>query len=216
MRSRLLPFWRLALFGMLLLAVFVVTRLTGTAPSASKIERWGSDLGAIGPPVFVLLGIGLSCMFIPFPLIGGAAGALFGVAGGTAVAMVIAVCAAVTQMTIARTIGAPPVAVAGRRAAIDRFLESRGAVAVFYTRLVPGLPYVPLNYAAGTTTLRRRDMALGTAIAAGPRCFAYAALGGSLDNLDRPEAKVAVAVLVAMALVGLLAARYRLPGGRRG
>jgi hypothetical protein len=57
-------------------------------------------------------------------------------------------------------------------------------------------------------------MALGTGVAAGPRCFAYAALGGSLDNLDRPEAKVAVAVLVAMALIGLLAARYRLPGGR--
>jgi uncharacterized membrane protein YdjX (TVP38/TMEM64 family) len=128
---------------------------------------------------------------------------------------VIAVLAAVAQMSIARTLGAPPVAVAGRRAAVDRFLAGRGAMTVFYTRLVPGLPYVPVNYAAGTTALRRRDMALGTGVAAGPRCFAYAALGGSLDNLDRPEAKVAVAVLVAMALIGLLAARYRLPGGRR-
>ena len=40
-----------------------------------------------------------------------------------------------------------------------------------------------------------------------PRTFAYVALGGSLGNLDSPEALAALAVLVAMALGGALLAR---------
>ncbi len=50
-------------------------------------------------------------------------------------------------------------------------------------------------------------MAAGTAVGALPRTFAYVALGGSLDDLSRPEAKVAIAVLVVMAVVGILAGR---------
>lgn len=204
------PYWRLAAFAATLAAVFVATRASGWTPDVDEIQDWGDGLGVAGPPLFVLLGTALSCILVPFPLLCGAAGALFGVAGGTAVAVVLCVVCAVTQMSITRALGAPPVSIGGRRAALDRFLATRGAMAVFYARLVPAVPFVPVNYAAGTTSLRRRDMGLGTGLAGAPRCFAYAALGGSISNLGRPEAKIAVAVLVAMAVIGLLAARYRL------
>jgi uncharacterized membrane protein YdjX (TVP38/TMEM64 family) len=46
-----------------------------------------------------------------------------------------------------------------------------------------------------------------TALGCAPRAFAYTALGGSFGNLGRPEAIVALAVLVGMALVGLVFAR---------
>jgi uncharacterized membrane protein YdjX (TVP38/TMEM64 family) len=193
-----------------LAAVFVATRATGWTPDADEVKEWGDGLGFVGPPAFVLLATALSSVLVPFPLLCGAAGALFGVAGGTVVAIITSMTAAVTQMSITRVLGAPPVAIEGRRAALDRFLSDRGALKVFYARLVPAVPFVPVNYAAGTTALRRRDMAIGTGIAGAPRCFAYAALGGSLSNLDSPEAKVALGVLIAMAVIGLLAARYRL------
>ena len=35
-----------------------------------------------------------------------------------------------------------------------------------------------------------------------PRTFAWVALGGSLDDLGSPEARIAIALLVAMAVIG--------------
>jgi len=49
--------------------------------------------------------------------------------------------------------------------------------------------------------------AAATALGAAPRGFAYTALGGSLDDLGSPEAIVAVAVLVVMAVGGVIAFR---------
>jgi uncharacterized membrane protein YdjX (TVP38/TMEM64 family) len=72
---------------------------------------------------------------------------------------------------------------------------------------VPFLPYGVVNYSAGITRLRYRDMALGTVIGAAPKVFAYVALGGSLSNPTSPEAIVAVALLVALALGGAFLVR---------
>ena len=96
----------------------------------------------------------------------------------------------------------------------DRFIEERGFWAVFYMRLTPGIPYNLVNYGAGLTSLKARSMAAGTAVGAGPRTFAWAALGGSLDNLDAPEAKVAIALLVVMAVAGAFLARRQLAAER--
>jgi uncharacterized membrane protein YdjX (TVP38/TMEM64 family) len=55
---------------------------------------------------------------------------------------------------------------------------------------------------AGMTRIRLREFAGATAIGASPRAFAYAALGGSIGDYSSPQALAAIAVLVAMALVG--------------
>ena len=57
-------------------------------------------------------------------------------------------------------------------------------------------------------------MAAGTAVGALPRTFAWVALGGSLDDLGSPEAKVAIALLVVMAVVGALLARRQFAAER--
>ena len=46
------------------------------------------------------------------------------------------------------------------------------------SRIVPLLPYGLVNYAAGVTRLRFRDMAAGTAIGAAPKVLL--AIGGAL------------------------------------
>ena len=73
---------------------------------------------------------------------------------------------------------------------------------MLYARLAPGLPYTLVNYAAGLTPVRVTAFVAATALGAAPRAFAYTALGGSFGNLGSPQAIVAVAVLVGMALVG--------------
>ena len=51
---------------------------------------------------------------------------------------------------------------------------------------------------------------VNTIIVIAPRSFAYAALGGHLDNLTSPEALIALGILVGMAIFGLvLVARDR-------
>ena len=93
---------------------------------------------------------------------------------------------------------------------LEGFLQHNGVVAVMESRIVPLLPYGVVNHAAGLTRLRYRDMAVGTAVGAAPKVFAYVALGGSLSNLSAPEVKVAVGVLVVLAVVGLVVARRRM------
>ena len=82
------------------------------------------------------------------------------------------------------------------------------------SRIVPLLPWGIVNFSAGLTQLRYRDLALGTVVGAAPKVFAYIALGGSLTDLGSPEAIVAIALLVAMALVGALLVRRQIALGR--
>ena len=101
-----------------------------------------------------------------------------------------------------------------RMRGVEEFLTRHGAVAVLESRIVPLLPYGLVNYSAGLTYLRYRDMALGTAVGAAPKVFAYVALGGSLSDLGSPEAIVAISLLVALSLAGALFVRRRIALGR--
>ena len=129
-------------------------------------------------------------------------GLLFGTAAGTPIALAFIVLGAVMQMSISRYLAGDAAAhlLPERVKRFDRFIEERGFWAVFYMRLAPAIPYNLVNYGAGLTSLKARAMAAGTAVGALPRTFAWVALGGSLDDLGSPEAKVAIALLVVMAV----------------
>ncbi|MFL5780974.1 MAG: TVP38/TMEM64 family protein [Thermoleophilaceae bacterium] len=208
---------RLAGAALAVLCVFAAARLAGFSPSAERVRQWFDGLGAAGPPLFVLAGIGLNLLFVPFPVIAGAAGLAFGTAAGTALAVLVIATAAALHLLIGRRL-------AGERAelllgprgrtALD-FLERRGFWTVLYVRLVPGIPFNMLNYAAGLTRLRVREIFAGTGLGFAPRTFAYAAVGGSLSNLHSTEARVAIGVGVAMAVVGALLARRQIAAERR-
>lgn len=202
----------------LVAAVFVAAHLAGFHPSAKRIEHWAKGLGAAGPPLFVLAGVALNCLFVPLPVIAGAAGLAFGTAEGTAVGIVVVGASATVHLAIGRRLaGDHARALLGRRgeSAAD-FLSRRGFWAVLYVRLIPGLPFNTLNYAAGLSRLRARDMFAGTALGFAPRTFAYAALGGSISNLHSTAALVAVAVGVAMAVAGAALARRQIRAERAG
>ena len=81
-------------------------------------------------------------------------------------------------------------------------IEGRGFLAGLYARIAPGSPFALVSYATGMTRIRLRDFAAGTAIGASPRAFAYAALGGTLDDYSSPQALAALGVLIAMTIGG--------------
>ena len=213
--GRRLALIRIGAYCALIAGLFAVIALTGSFPSADEIRDWGEELGAFAVvacvPAFVLLNF-----VIAWPILAGGTGLLFGTAGGTALALAGVVGAAVAQMAVARHLAGEH---AGRlipdgARRLERFLERSGTVAVMESRIVPALPFGAVNYAAGLTGLRSRQMAVGTAVGAAPKVFAYVSLGGSLDNLGAPEAKVAIGLLVVLALSGALVARGQLRAER--
>jgi uncharacterized membrane protein YdjX (TVP38/TMEM64 family) len=182
------------------------------ARSPEHVRDLVDGYGVAGPLVFIAVSAALSCSFFPGPLLAGASGLLFGTALGTPVAIAAGTAAAALAFTLSRH-GARPVVeeIEGDRIRRWReWVDRRGAIAVFYARIAPAMPFTVVNYAAGLTRLRLAVFAGVTALAISPRAFAYAALGGNLGDLGRPEAIVALCVLVAMGLFGLaLLARDR-------
>lgn len=146
----------------------------------------------------------LTCAFVPGPVLAGASGLLFGTELGTAVAILSATLGPSAAFLIARALARRSYGalVRGRLRDWTARIEGRGFLAVLHARIVPGLPFALISYAAGLTRVRLRDFAGATAIGALPRALAYAALGGSIGNYSSPQALVAIGVLVAMATGG--------------
>jgi uncharacterized membrane protein YdjX (TVP38/TMEM64 family) len=189
-------------------SLFVLLALTGSL-SPERVRSAIDPLGAAAVPAFVVVSALLTCALFPGPLLAATSGLLFGTALGTPVSITAATLGAIVAFSIARFVAHDAVdALAGRRLrTLQAWIEQRGFWAVLYARIAPGIPYSLLNYVAGLTHVRLAAFAGATAIGVAPRAFAYTALGGSLDDLDSPEAIIAVATLAAMALFGLVTLR---------
>lgn len=176
---------------------------TGSFPSADEARDFGEGLGGWVLVAYVPLFV-IANLLIAWPILAGAGGLLFGTAAGTPLALAGVTLAALAQMAIARLLAGEHVGMLlpRRMRVIEELLSRQGAVAVMESRIVPLLPWGAVNYSAGVTRLRFRDMAAGTVVGAAPKVFAYTALGGSLTDLTSPQAIVAVCLLVILALAG--------------
>jgi uncharacterized membrane protein YdjX (TVP38/TMEM64 family) len=212
-RTALHPAVRLGALVAVVATAFAIVALSGSL-SADRVRDWIDGFGAAGPIVFIALSTLLSCVFFPGPLLAGASGLLFGSALGTPVAIVAATLSAMLACSLSRWVAGDAVErLGGRRVkAMAAFVERRGFLSVLYVRLLPGVPYTLFNYAVGLTRVTLVAFTLATAIGTAPRTFAYVALGGSFGNFSRPETIVAVAVLVVMAVAGLVVARVTRSG----
>jgi uncharacterized membrane protein YdjX (TVP38/TMEM64 family) len=184
--------------------------------SSERVRGWVDGYGVAGPVVFVVVSSLLTVCLFPGPLLSGASGLLFGTVLGTGVSIVSATLGAVLAFSLGRRLAHDAVEeLQGRRlAALRAWVGRRGFLSVLYARLAPGIPYNLVNYAAGLSPVTLGAFAGATALGCAPRAFAYTALGGSLDDLGSPEAIAAFAVLIVMALAGLILARRDLVAAR--
>jgi uncharacterized membrane protein YdjX (TVP38/TMEM64 family) len=214
-RERRLALLRLAALAGLVAALFAGVALTGDL-SADRVRDAVDDVGALAPLAFVAISSLLTVAMFPGPLLSGASGLLFGTALGTPVSIVAATLGASLAFSLARRFGARSVdELSGHRLrVVQDFIARRGFLSVLYARVLPAMPYNVVNYAAGLTRVRLPTFAAATALGCAPRAFAYTALGGNLSNLGSPAALAAFAVLIAMALGGLVVA-WRDAGIRR-
>ena len=177
--------------------------------SVDDVRSTVDDAGAWAPVAFVALMVVLTCAFLPFPVMAAAGGLVFGVAEGTALSVLGGTLGALLAFLLARTVAGDAVRdLAGER--LERLqlaVEERGFVAVLYARIFPGVPRDLSNYAFGLTRVGIAPFGAATVLGIAPRAYAYVALGGSLGSFDSTQSIVAIGLLVAMGLLGLVLVR---------
>lgn len=140
-------------------ALVVAGRTAGVLVPA--FSAWVDGLGAWGPVVFVAGYAIATVAFVPGSLLTLAAGAIFGLAKGTALVLIAATLGASAAFLVSRYLarGFVERRLAGneRVAAIDRAIGSQGRKIVLLLRLSPVFPFNLLNYALGLSRVRFAD-----------------------------------------------------------
>jgi len=169
-------------FGKIVLALAALSALLALGRYAGGyipvFQEWVKGLGAFGPVVFIAGYAVAVIAFIPGSALTLAAGAIFGVAQGTALVFVAALLGSTGAFLVARH-GARAVIekrISGdaRFAAIDRAIGTQGRKIVFLLRLSPIFPFNLLNYGLGLTRVRLLDYVIaGVGMLPGSLLYVY-------------------------------------------
>lgn len=162
----------------------------------------------------------LQALVAPVPsfLITFANGLAFGVYGGWMLSLFGHVLAAGVCFGISRALGRVPVEVLVGKTGLesaDRWFARWGLYAVFVGRLVPGVAFDAVSYAAGLTRMRFGSFMAASALGILPQTFLYSYLGRQAPQyvgLFLVTSGIVVAVVVAAAVVRRK--RRRKPLGR--
>jgi uncharacterized membrane protein YdjX (TVP38/TMEM64 family) len=117
---------------------------------------------------------------VPSFLITFANGLAFGVFWGWMLSLFGHVLAAAVCFGISRSLGRVPVEVLVGKTGLesaDRWFANWGIYAVFVARLIPGVAFDVISYAAGLTRMRFRNFIFATTLGIFPQTFLYSFLG---------------------------------------
>ena len=194
-----------------LVALLLMLALMALAVAVFGVDSMGEWLQEAaespwGPVGFVLLYIVLVVLLVPGSLGTIAAGAVFGMWVGAALALGGATIGASIAFAISRRIGRDGAAalISGRVEGVDRWLSERGFFAMVVLRLLPVVPFNALNYAAGLSGIRPRHYLVGTALGMIPGTLVVTAVA---DQADDPTSAGFVTALTT-AVVALIASIF--------
>ncbi len=154
----------------------------------------------------------LQALVAPVPsfLITFANGLAFGVFWGWMLSLFGHVLAAAVCFGISRALGRGPVEVLIGKAGLesaDRWFARWGVYAVFAGRLVPGVAFDAISYAAGLTRMGFRNFMVATALGIFPQTFLYSYLGRQAPQYVGLFLVTSGLVVLGVAAVALV--RYR-------
>lgn len=140
-----------------------------------------NSFGALAPVASLLLMV-LQALAAPVPsfLITFANGLAFGVFWGWMLSLSGHVLAAAVCFGISRALGRVPVEVLVGKTGLesaDRWFARWGMYAVFAARLLPGVAFDGVSYAAGLTRMKFRSFLFATTLGIFPQTFLYSFLG---------------------------------------
>jgi len=191
-----------------LLVLALVVYFHGTiAAWIGELADWVKTLGPLGPIVFIAGYVLAALAFVPGSVLTIAAGAIFGLAAGTAYVFVGATLGACAAFLLARSFARAAIEwrLAGneRFAAVDRAIAKEGLRIVFLLRLSPLFPFSLGNYALGLTRVSFRDYAIACTGML-PWTFVYVYLGSVVGDAGGGW-RIVVGLLVTGVVVFLIA-----------
>lgn len=190
-----------ALLGAVLLMVWLAFNVS--LPSVGQLRDWIDGFGWGSRLVFIAAYAVVALTPIPVTVMAVTGGVLFGVVEGSLLSVVGAVIGCLGAYWVARGLGKDTVLrLLGRhREAIEEQLASAGFAAVFTLRVLPGLPYWPINYGAGALGVAYREFAVATMIASVPGQVSLVAVGAFAAT---PDVVHAIVVALAWAVVVIM------------
>jgi len=198
--------WVKAALLVVVLGIGVATWLVAGTPDVASLQAATRGWGRWAPVLFVASYTLITLTPVPKGVLSAAAGVAFGLPVGAALVYVAALLGAALAFLLGRWLGRDAVErlTGTRLERVDQLLARRGLLAVVAVRLVPLVSFTAINYAAGLSTVRRRDYAWGTAVGIIPGTLSYVALGSGIASGHPELVLVAASVLV---LLSTLAAR---------
>ncbi len=204
---------RLAIFSVVLLALWFVARMLGFDEyiSAERIGTTIRDAREVpyAAAIFVLVYIVVGTIGLPGLPLTLAGGAIFGVAAGIALTWVGATLGATGAYLLARTLGGDALRrlLGDRTGSLDRMLGDGAFLTILRLRLIPVVPFNALNFGAGLAGVRLAPYVAATAIGILPGTSVYTYFADSL-LAGTDGARQTAFIRVAIAGVLLLALSY--------
>jgi uncharacterized membrane protein YdjX (TVP38/TMEM64 family) len=196
-----------AVVGVALVAIALLVRL----PTAVELRDWSTSMGPWLPLAFLAAHIVVTVLPFPRTAFTLAAGLLFGPVLGVALAVVASTASAVIAVELVRAAGWQLSRLVRHAAVetVDTRLRERGWVAVLSLRLIPVVPFAPLNYAVGASAVRVLPYTLATVAGVLPGTAAVVILGDALTGHVSPLLAL-VSVCTGLVGIALLAFEVRL------
>jgi len=180
---------------------------------AGEVREYMRSYGVWAPIASLVLMI-IQALAAPVPgfLIVFANGLMFGVFWGGLLSVGGQVAAAVFCFWIARSLGRAPVeALLGRfgLSSANKWFAKWGTRGVFVSRMIPGVGFDAVSYAAGLTPIGFGAFLLATAAGTTPQTFIYAYLGQSAPDSARLLLILSTGVLAVVIAVAFWQSRRR-------
>jgi uncharacterized membrane protein YdjX (TVP38/TMEM64 family) len=202
----------LIIVALVLAAIWLVLRQLGMPVSLAPValSDWLSQQGMFGPLLLMLMMI-LAVVVGPIPTlpISAAAGLVYGMFTGTAIAVTGALAGAIIAFYLARILGREAVR---RKLGDNPVFSATGSqrflfIAVTLTRLIPLFSFALISYAAGVTAISFWRYALATTLGMIPMTFVFAGLGHSFELSPVLTVVAAAVILVVMSTLPLYLGR---------
>jgi len=166
---------------LIVVSILLIFRQLPIGPAVQRMENWIGDLGIWGPVAFGLLYVVAVVLLVPASALTLAAGALFGLVGGTVIVSLASTTGAALAFLISRYLArnwiAKKVEQYPKFGAIDKALSEGGWRIVALLRLSPAIPFNLQNYLYGLTGIRFWTCVLTSWVAMLPGTFMYVYLG---------------------------------------
>lgn len=189
------------------LIAFVALWALLDVPPLSTLRQWADQTGPWFPVIFWLLYVLITQFPIPRTVMTISAGILFGTVQGILIALTATTVASVISLILVRFLlrdWIEPRLTHPSIAAINQRLEERGWLAILSLRMIAGVPFSILNYAAALTRVRVGPFALATLVGSAPGTVLVAIFGDTLTGDANPVFVAAMVVLAAAGFAGLL------------